>query len=147
MNRDEKIRLLLHQFNELEAADQETVTEWVTTAMGVDPPRDIAEWFTDVKMDTRLRLNKAMAEIVRAVRTTGQKGKLALTLSFDSQGDNEIFVTVNWKATVPHRPDVGATFYALDNGTLQREDPRQLNLHIPTATAERRKDPNEPTEH
>ena len=77
------------------------------------------------------QLDDEIAEVVTAVRETGKKGSLTLTISVSSprRGSDEVVVNAKTKAVAPKGDRLGATFYDND-GRLQREDPRQTRLEL-----------------
>ena len=80
--------------------------------------------------------SEGLAEVVKAVRKTGKKGKLVLTISVKplNKGDAvDLEDEVNPKLP---KPNMGSSlFFADDDGALVRNDPRQGELKL-TVVAE-----------
>lgn len=72
----------------------------------------------------------ALAELVAAVRDTGRKGTVKLTITVAPfSGSEEVIQvtgTVDLKAPKPHQP--ASIFYADDTGSLSRNDPNALPM-------------------
>lgn len=78
----------------------------------------------------------ALAEVVRAVRENGKKGKLTLSITVVplSKGD-AVDLVCEVTVKVP-KPNKGSSlFFVADDGTLVRNDPRQGELKL-TVVAE-----------
>ena len=78
----------------------------------------------------------ALAEVVKAVRENGKKGKLtvAITVVPLSKGD-EVDLVCDVTTKTP-KPNKGSSlFFVADDGTLLRNDPRQGELRL-TVVAE-----------
>jgi hypothetical protein len=69
-------------------------------------------------------------ELVQAVRDTGKKGKFKVTLTLTPEDGDSGALTVKDEIvlTKPEEGKPATFFYATEQGTLQREDPRQGNL-------------------
>jgi molybdopterin converting factor small subunit len=75
-------------------------------------------------------LTADLAQLVAAVRDTGGKGKLILTLTVKSlSGDDMALMVVDEiKVTPPKRIVATTVLYATEDNELQRKDPRQPEL-------------------
>jgi hypothetical protein len=69
-----------------------------------------------------------LAELVQAVRETGEAGKLVITLTVGQEGTMCV-IKSNIKTTVP-RPNAAPSmfFYGKEPGEITRNDPRQMEL-------------------
>lgn len=80
---------------------------------------------------THEELTQKLDEVVAAVRLTGKKGSITLTVSVEpaSKGSvDTLFVEDEIKVKIPEM-DRGATvFFATPENGLQRQDPRQLEF-------------------
>lgn len=69
-----------------------------------------------------------LAEVVKAVKETGKKGKVSITLTVDPLpkfGESAVALKANLALSVP-RPDYKQMVkFALDDGTLIGDDPKQ----------------------
>lgn len=73
------------------------------------------------------RLTDRLAEVVQGVEATGLKGKLVVTFDVHKKGDVAI-VTVEDKSTIPQHPYDGSVFFFGHQGSLVRNDPKQMDL-------------------
>lgn len=76
-------------------------------------------------------LTEELRDLVQAVRDTGRRGKLVLTLDVKpaSTGDNVVLTLADTvKVTKPSIERVETIFYAGKGNVLQRNDPRQPEL-------------------
>lgn len=76
---------------------------------------------------THEELTDALAEVVAAVRDTGKKGTLTLTINVTplKNGGGALTVTDTVKKGVPVHDRRASIFYATDSGSLTRDDPQQ----------------------
>lgn len=76
---------------------------------------------------THEELTEALAEVVAAVRDTGKKGTLTLTLTVTplKNGGGALTVTDSVKKGVPIHDRRASIFYATNSGSLTRDDPMQ----------------------
>lgn len=73
------------------------------------------------------KITQKLAELVQAVEDVGKSGTLTLKLTIKK--DNAVaLVGVEVSAKVPEHPLNGSMFFFGENGSLLREDPRQLKL-------------------
>ena len=80
------------------------------------------------KGDLLFDLSQKTEELVKAIRVTGQGGRITLVLDFKPmrQGDGSvILIDDDVRAKIPE-PDKDSTImYTTSKGTMQRNDPRQ----------------------
>lgn len=76
---------------------------------------------------THAELTEALAEVVAAVRDTGKKGSLQLTISITPLKNSNGALTVGdaVKKVVPAHDRRTSIFYATDGGSLVKDDPAQ----------------------
>lgn len=77
---------------------------------------------------THDELTDALAELVIAVKDTGKKGSLTLTITvapFDKATTNTLTVTDQVKVTLPQHDRRKSIFFGDDAGNLTRENPLQ----------------------
>ncbi len=78
-------------------------------------------------------LNDALQRVVAAVRSTGRKGSVALTISVApaAKGATDVLmIEASVKARLPE-PERGMTiFYATEDNRLVRNDPKQPTLDL-----------------
>ena len=80
--------------------------------------------------------SEGLAEMVKAVRETGKKGKLTITITVVplNKGDAvDLVDEVNVKLPKPNRGS--SLFFSADDGTLLRNDPRQGELKLTVLAA------------
>ena len=80
--------------------------------------------------------SEGLAEVVKAVRENGKKGKLSLTITVVplSKGD-AVDLVCEVTVKVP-KPNKGSSlFFVADDGTLLRNDPRQGELKLTVLAA------------
>jgi hypothetical protein len=78
-------------------------------------------------------LSDALAKLVAAVRQTGKKGSLTLTLRVtpaSKASSDVLLVEAEVKARVPEQERGSTIFYATDNNLLVRNDPKQQMLPL-----------------
>lgn len=82
-------------------------------------------------------LNEKLQKVVQAVRETGKKGSVSLTLSIDMKGAQvEVTSKVKTKAPNPDRP--AQFFYYDEDGNLFGRDPRQTEIDFRSTPEEER---------
>lgn len=76
------------------------------------------------------RAGEKLNELVLAVKETGKKGSITLTIevSPDKNDENVVSVAPSVKAKIPEKGFTPGIFFAGEKGELTREDPRQLEL-------------------
>lgn len=73
----------------------------------------------------------ALAEVVRAVRENGKKGKLTLAITVVPLSKGDAVDLVCEVAVKVPKPNKGSSlFFVADDGTLLRNDPRQGELKL-----------------
>ncbi|MCV2395952.1 hypothetical protein OEB99_16675 [Actinotalea sp. M2MS4P-6] len=91
--------------------------------------RPFADWLREQSSGrTHDELTDGLAELVRAVKDTGKKGVLTLTISiapFDKATTNTLTVTDVVKVALPQHDRRKSIFYGDDAGNLTRENPLQ----------------------
>lgn len=76
-------------------------------------------------------LSEALRNLVAAVRATGKSGSIALTLKVKpaSKGTTDVLMVESQVKTRLPEPERGTTiFYATDDNSLVRNDPKQMTL-------------------
>ena len=75
-------------------------------------------------------LDVQMRDLVGAVRSTNKTGKITLTLTIEpsKKAQHMLFVTDDVKVTMPKVGKDSSIFFATDENTLSRRDPRQPEL-------------------
>lgn len=77
--------------------------------------------------DVEKRLTNDLAELVRAVEETGEKG--AITLKLDvSKGPKVMHVSVKIESKLPKAPLENTAFFTDERGGLHVENPRQAKF-------------------
>lgn len=81
------------------------------------------------------RVSEQLADLTSAVVATGKKGKITLTIEVapvKKANANTLMVSGSSKAAIPEPEDASPTsvFFATDDGTLSRDDPRQPQLPL-----------------
>ena len=80
--------------------------------------------------------SEGLAEVVKAVRKTGKKGKLTITITVVPLNEGDAVDLVDEVTAKTPKPNMGSSlFFADDDGTLVRNDPRQGELKL-TALAD-----------
>lgn len=91
--------------------------------------RPFADWIREQSAGrTHDELTEALAEVVAAVKDTGKKGSLTLTIQvapFDKGMTAALVVTDAVKKNVPQHDRRKTVFYADDAGNLTKDDPMQ----------------------
>lgn len=80
---------------------------------------------------THTELSQQLHDLIAAVRDTGKKGSLTLTISVSrmkNAAENTLTVTDDVKAKLPAHDRNVSVFYADANGNLTRRDPNQLEF-------------------
>ena len=80
--------------------------------------------------DVERRLTNDLAELVRAVEETGDKGKLTLTLDV-SKGAKLVSVSAKVESKLPRSPLENTSFFTDERGGLHVENPRQGKIAWP----------------
>src|SRR5690348_6051284 len=82
---------------------------------------------------TLAELSEALQHVVAAVRGTGKSGSISLTLKVSpaSKGTTNVLLIESTVKTKLPEPERGLTiFYATEDNTLVRNDPRQQQLPL-----------------
>lgn len=75
--------------------------------------------------------SEGLAEVVKAVRKTGKKGKLTITITVVPLNKGAAVDIVDEVNTKLPKPNMGSSlFFADDDGALMRNDPRQGELKL-----------------
>ena len=86
----------------------------------------------------------ALAEVVRAVRENGKKGKLSLTITVVPLSKGDAVDLVCEVTTKTPKPNKGSSlFFVADDGTLLRNDPRQGELKLTVLSGDRKAETGE----
>ena len=83
-------------------------------------------------------LSQSLAAVVKAVKATGKKGRITYTLDVApaSRGDVvAVKLTDDIKVTMPKLSRPESIFFSTDDGSLQRNDPRQNEMVLTVAEA------------
>lgn len=107
-----------------------------------EQPRDFAATLLEIgggRLHTRL--SEQLADVTRAVAETGKKGVLTLKIEvkpLPKADSKTLVVTGSSAAKAPEPDDASPTsvFFADDDGSLSRSDPRQLQLPLRMPTKE-----------
>jgi hypothetical protein len=78
-------------------------------------------------------LSEALATVVAAVRQTGKKGAITLTLKVapaSKASTDVLLIEADVKAKVPEQERGSTIFYATDENLLVRNDPKQQMLPL-----------------
>jgi len=110
--------------------------DWSTVPTEKDQPRDFAVTLLEIgggRLHTRL--SEQLAEITKAVSETGKKGVLTLKIEVKPlpKADSKTLVVTGSSASKAPEPDDASptsVFFADDDGSLSRSDPRQLQLPL-----------------
>ncbi len=91
--------------------------------------------FTDVLGElsagsTLAALTEDLAQVVSAVKETGNQGEVTLKLTVKPNGENRVVIADKITSKIP-KPERGSSlFYADDDGGLHRNDPLQEELPL-----------------
>ncbi|MGO3449543.1 hypothetical protein [Escherichia coli] len=78
-------------------------------------------------------LSEALAEVIKAVRETGKKGALTLTLNcsmLNTRDENTMKVTPKVTRSIPELDRADTIMFATADGDLLRDDPAQTQLDL-----------------
>jgi len=78
-------------------------------------------------------LTEALAEVIKAVRETGKKGAVTLTLNcqmLNTRDENTMKVTPKVSRTVPELDRADTIMFATADGDLLRDDPAQTVMDL-----------------
>ncbi|WP_186390478.1 hypothetical protein [Citrobacter freundii] len=78
-------------------------------------------------------LTEALAEVIKAVRETGKKGAVTLTLNcgmLNTRDENTMKVTPKVSRTIPELDRADTIMFATADGDLLRDDPSQTQLDL-----------------
>lgn len=90
--------------------------------------RPFADWLREQAAGrTHDELSEALAEVTAAVKDTGKKGSITLTISITplKNGGGALTVSDAVKKAVPQHDRRTTVFYADNDGNLTRDDPMQ----------------------
>lgn len=92
-----------------------------------DEPRDFAAVMIDLPQ-AHAAMGDALQKLVGAVRLTGKKGTVTLTLAVNTHPNNDqvIDITPDVKLVIPKPPIRGGTFYPDDSNNVTKDDPATL---------------------
>ena len=107
-----------------------------------DHVRPFSDWLREQQSGrTHDELTDALATLAAAVKETGKKGSISLTITvapFDKGNGAALTVTDLVKVALPQHDRRKSIFYADDNGNLTRDDPMQPTFEglreVPAAT-------------
>ncbi len=72
--------------------------------------------------------NEKLHEVINAVAMYGSKGSITIVLPFEVNKAGQIECAPSISAKLPVKPMGTGIYYATDEGTLCRRDPRQLDM-------------------
>ncbi|ELO4689975.1 MULTISPECIES: hypothetical protein [Citrobacter] len=78
-------------------------------------------------------LTEALAEVIKAVRETGKKGAVTLTLNcqmLNTRDENTMKVTPKVSRTIPELDRADTIMFSTSDGDLLRDDPSQTQLDL-----------------
>jgi hypothetical protein len=78
-------------------------------------------------------LTEALAEVIKAVRETGKKGAVTLTLNcsmLNTRDENTMKVTPKVTRTIPELDRADTIMFSTADGDLLRDDPAQTQLDL-----------------
>jgi len=75
-------------------------------------------------------LTEAVKEIVRAIRDTGKPGKLTLTIDIKPNNHGSVILLSKIVKKIPEHSSPQSIFFALDDGSLSRSDPNQIEMNL-----------------
>lgn len=94
----------------------------------VNKTTDLTELLTDLDYGkVHQRLSEELSELVGAVEEFGKPGEMMIKLKVRPEGQMAL-VSVESTVKAPKEPFNASMFYYGENGSLHREDPRQMNL-------------------
>jgi len=73
-------------------------------------------------------LSEALEQVSAGVLETNKAGSLTLTLKLKVNKDNQIFMDSEVKKKVPEQGVATSLFFADENGSLSRRDPKQGDM-------------------
>lgn len=89
---------------------------------------DFAEFITDLANGkVSQKLTEKIAEVAAAVEETGKVGEINIKIQIKKEGTVAV-VGTEIKTKIPEHPIHGTLFHFGENGTLLREDPKQMTL-------------------
>lgn len=102
------------------------------TQPGEEPRTNIEVILKDLRRGrTLLDLQEQLQKVVAAVKSTGKKGELTLSLAIACRtpgNKREVEIDSKVKAKIPEAIRPTTIFFTTEQNTLQREDPRQGQL-------------------
>ncbi|VEA68510.1 Uncharacterised protein [Serratia rubidaea] len=78
-------------------------------------------------------LTEALAKVIKAVRETGKKGSVTLTLNcqmLNTRDENTMKVTPNVKLSIPELERADTIMFSTADGDLLRDDPSQVQMDL-----------------
>ena len=78
-------------------------------------------------------LTEALAEVIKAVRETGKKGAVTLTLNcsmLNTRDENTMKVTPKVTRTIPELDRADTIMFSTADGDLLRDDPAQVQMDL-----------------
>lgn len=78
-------------------------------------------------------LTEALAEVIKAVRETGKKGAVTLTLNcsmLNTRDENTMKVTPKVSRTIPELDRADTIMFSTADGDLLRDDPAQVQMDL-----------------
>lgn len=93
-----------------------------------------------IEILTQLRKGKCLIEaqvklqdLIKQCRDTGKAGELTVKLKIKPGGSGEMFVTGTADGKLPKADVTASMFYDDENGSLLRDDPRQIAIEFEAA--------------
>ncbi len=106
------------------------MTENTTPPVDDKPTGNFWGWLREHKQGAlHSELSEKLAELALACLEHEKAGSLTLTINVRDSGDGStVFVSDDLKAKIPTADRGGSIMFASDDGTLSRQDPRQMTL-------------------
>lgn len=78
------------------------------------------------------KLNEQFAKVIEGVRESGKPGEITLTIKVTQDKDDAGIIKLKpvIKSKIPERELNEGIFFCDDDGTLSREDPKQLQMEL-----------------
>lgn len=74
-------------------------------------------------------ISRDLADVTAAAVEQGKAGKVVITISVKPEGDGQVAVTADSKATIPTAKSGSRMWFTDDEGNLLRDDPSRITIH------------------
>lgn len=77
--------------------------------------------------------SEALAELIKAVRDTGKKGSITLTLNcsmLNTRDENALRISADVKTSIPKLDRAETIMFSTADGDLLRDDPKQVQMDL-----------------